>query len=328
MPRAIPVSTTRATKAPIEFVGALAGCAVSMAIVWSYWPVLVELERTWARQPDYSHGYLVAPLAAGFLWIHRRHMPQASASPAPGGIVLLLSAAAMHVAGAVWYLPAFQAWSLPAAIAGAVWFLGGKGVLRWSFPAIAFLAFMLPLPYRVERSLSLPLQHVATRTSCWLLECLGEPAVNEGNVIVLHDARLLVAEACSGMRIFVSVLALAYAYAVLLDRPWWCKLVTLASVLPIAVVVNALRITVTGLLNEHLTTEAAHRFAHDASGWAMLPVAAGMLAIVPWYMGRLIIEAETANPPDLLSTSLAATGRAAMSLGGEAPKAAKDRLAN
>jgi exosortase len=183
-------------------------------------------------------------------------------------------------------------------------------MLRWSFPAIAFLAFMLPLPYRVERFLSLPLQHVAARASCWLLECLGEPAVNEGNVIVLHDARLLVAEACSGMRIFVSVLALAYAYAVLFDRRWWCKLLTLASVLPIAVAVNALRIAVTGLLNARLTTDAAHRFAHDASGWAMLPVAAGMLAVVSWYFGRLIVEAETANPPELFTKSLAATGRA------------------
>lgn len=143
-----------------------------------------------------------------------------------------------------------------------------------------------------------------------MLECLGEPAVNEGNVIVMRDARLMVAEACSGMRIFVSVLALAYAYAVLLDRRWWCKFLTLASVLPIAIAVNALRITVTGLLSAHLTTEFAHRFAHDLSGWAMLPVAAGMLAVVPWYLGRLIIEAETASPPELLSKSLAATGRA------------------
>jgi exosortase len=214
----------------------------------------------------------------------------------------------MHVAGAMWYLPALEAWSLPAVIAGAVWFLGGKAFLRWSLPAIAFLAFMLPLPYRAERSLSLPLQRVAAVTSCWLLECLGEPAVNEGNVIVLHDARLLVAEACSGMRILVSVFALAYAYAVLLDRRWWSKLVTLASALPIAIAVNALRITATGMLNAHLTTESAHRFAHDISGWAMLPVAAGMLAIVPWYLGRLIVEAETASPPELLSKSLAATG--------------------
>jgi exosortase len=216
----------------------------------------------------------------------------------------------MYVAGAIWYLPALEGWSLPAMVAGAVWSLGGKAVLRWSLPAIAFLAFMLPLPYRVERSLSLPLQHVATRASCWLLECLGEPAISEGNVIVMHDARLLVAEACSGMRIFVSVFALAYAYAVLLDRRWWCKLLTLASVPPIAIAVNALRITVTGLLSAHLTTESAHQFAHDFSGWAMLPVAAGMLAAVPWYLGRLIIEVETASPPELLSKSSAATGRA------------------
>lgn len=139
-----------------------------------------------------------------------------------------------------------------------------------------------------------------------MLQCLGEPTISQGNVIVMRDAQLLIAEACSGMRIFISVLALAYVYVVLLRRRWWCKLCLLASALPIAVAVNAQRITITGLLHVYLPGESAHRFAHDTSGWAMLPVAALLLALVAWYASRLIVEAETANPSEILAKATSA----------------------
>lgn len=284
---------------------AAAAASIAAALAWAYWPVLRDLQRTWSEQADYSHGYMVAPLAALFLWARRDRLPRASSELGWGGLAVLALALSMRLAGAMWYLPAFESWSLPVCLAGVAWFLGGRDMVRWSLPAIAFLAFMLPLPYRAERFLSLPLQSVATRASCWLLECFGEPAINEGNVIVMRDARLLVAEACSGIRIFISVLALAYAYTVLLHRRWWCKACLLASVLPVALLVNVLRITITGLLQAYGADETAQHFAHEISGWAMLPVAAILLALAPWYASRLVVEAETANPPDLLSKSLA-----------------------
>ena len=299
-----------AAQRPVGLPTATAIAVIFAAAVWAYWPVLVALERTWSRQPDYSHGYMVIPLAGCFLWARRTLLPPTAESPAYGGLTLLLAALGLRIAGAAWYLPSVEGWSLPLCAAGAVWFLAGSAALRWSLPAIAFLGFMLPLPYRLETLLSLPLQHVAARASCWMLECLGEPATNEGHVIVIRDARLLVAEACNGMRIFISVLALGYAYTALSRRRWWCKLCLLLSVLPIAVVVNSLRITVTALLHSHVASETAHRFAHDVSGWAMLPVAALLLAFVPWYLSRLVVEVETASPPDLLSQALAAPGHA------------------
>lgn len=289
----------------IRRASAAAAASIVAAMTWAYWPVIVDLERTWSEQADYSHGYLVAPLAALFLWVRRDRLPRASSRLGRGGLVVLVLALSMRLAGALWYLPALESWSLPLCLAGVVWFLGGRDLARWSLPAIAFLVFMLPLPYRAERFLSLPLQFVATRASCWVLECLGEPAICEGNVIVMRDARLLVAEACSGIRIFISVLALAYAYTVLLNRRWWCKASLLASVLPVAVLVNVLRITITGLLHAWVADETAQHFAHEISGWAMLPVAAVLLALAPWYASRLVVEAETVNPPDLLSKTLA-----------------------
>lgn len=97
-----------------------------------------------------------------------------------------------------------------------VWFLSGANVLWWSLPSIVFLWFMVPLPYGMERWLSLPLQRVATELSCWVLHCLGQPALAEGNTILLNDFQLEVEQACSGLRIFVGIMALAFVYLVLI----------------------------------------------------------------------------------------------------------------
>ena len=99
----------------------------------------------------------------------------------------------------------------------------------WSLPSIAFLWFMVPLPFRVERWLSLPLQGAATKLSCWILQALGQPALAEGHVILLGDNRLEVEQACSGLRIFVGIVALAFAYAILMRRQWWEKALLLLS---------------------------------------------------------------------------------------------------
>ena len=270
------------------------------AFLWSYWPVFGHLVTAWQTVPDYSHGYFVIPVAGYLLWSRRSSMPGRTARFAWGGAVLLLLSLAVRIAGSLWYIDAVEAWSLPLWVAGAVWLLGGRRMLRWSAPAVIFLGFMIPLPFRAETLLSEPLQGVASRLSCWLLQTLGQPAIREGNVVLLGDVRLNIVEACSGLRIFISICALAFVYDALTKKPWWTRCALLAAVAPVAVAANALRITLTGLLNVMVSGEAAHRFSHDFAGWLMLPVAAVLLAGWLWYVGRLIVERQTINAADLL----------------------------
>ena len=279
----------------------LAGIAiVAAAFGWSYWPIACELVHIWNHEPDYSHGYFVVPAALYFLWFRRGSLPAPSDRLHWGGMVLLALSGAIRIAGSLWYIDAVQAWSLPFWVAGACWLLGGRKLLWWSLPSIAFLAFMIPLPFRAEHMLSLPLQRVATKLSCWMLQSLGRPAVAEGNVIYLNDITLGVAEACSGLRIFMSIAALAYIYMVLVKRDWWMKAILCVSVLPVALVTNAARIVVTGLLHEWVSGEAAHRFSHDLAGWLMAPLAAGLLGMVSWYLGRLLIDVQIVSPGELM----------------------------
>ncbi len=271
----------------------MAGVAIVAAFIWSYWPVLVELVGAWSREPDYSHGYLVIPVALCMLWTRRSQWPGFSASLAWSGLVLLCFAAVVRLAGSLWYIDFLQAWSLPFWIAGACWFLAGWRFLRWASPAIIFLGFMIPLPFRAETLLSLPLQSIASRLSCGLLQILGQPAIREGNVVVINDLELAVVEACSGLRIFMSIIALAFAYFVFVRKPWWVKAGVFLSILPVALITNALRIALTALLCVYVSTEVGYNFSHDSAGWVMIALAATLMAAVGWYLSRLLFEVET-----------------------------------
>ena len=72
---------------------------------------------------------------------------------------------------------------------------------------------------------------------------------------------LEVEQACSGLRIFIGIGALAFAYVVIVRRAWWEKAVLLLSVVPIALIANATRVVATGLLYQYVSERPARSSA-------------------------------------------------------------------
>jgi exosortase len=267
-----------------------------ISFVWAYWPTLREIVRQWMTQPDYSHGFLVVPLSLIFLWSRRSQFPIESLRPSAYGALLLLFACVLRVGAGWFYLAPLDGWTIPIWIAGAVWLVAGWQCLLWSLPAIVFLWFMVPIPFTAESWFSVPLQAVATQLSTGCLVMLGQPALAEGNTIWLGDHQLFIEEACSGLRIFVGVFALAFAFVLFSGWTWWQKALALLAALPIAIVANTTRIVVTGLLFELASSETARRFSHDLSGLVMIPFAAALFLGFLIYLDRLFPLMEELSP--------------------------------
>jgi len=285
------------------FIRLIVGGAILAAGVWAYYPTLKSMVTAWEKEPDYSHGFLVLPMAILFLWLKRASFPGFGGSGWRVGGLLLLASLGIRLFAGAFYYEAIDGWSMVLWLAGCVAILFGSGTLRWAGPSIAFLMFMVPLPFRLEGMLSLPLQRIATKLSCYGLQILGQPAIAEGNTILVGDHHLEIAQACSGLRLFVSILALAFVYLMLVRRAWWEKLLLLASVVPIAIISNSVRIIATGLLFEFVSSESAKHFSHDFAGWAMIPLAALLFWIVLWYLGNLFREQEQIDLGSLVRRS-------------------------
>ncbi len=189
-----------------------------------------------------------------------------------------------------------EMYSFVPAILGTVLLVGGWKALIWSGPPLAFLFFMFPLPSFLDLGLLGPLQKLATAASTYCLQTLGIAAVNEGNRIALGEVNLDIVEACSGLRMLTIFGALAVAITMVTDRPWWEKLIIAVSAIPIALAVNTIRITLTGLMYRFFGQEVTEGFVHDMYGWFMMPMALGLLYVEFQVLSHLFLE-EDMTPP-------------------------------
>ncbi len=247
------------------------------SILWAYLPVFHEMTGKWFHNPQYSHAYFVPAFSAYLLWRSRKELSLNSTGPCWLGLLPLLLGVALRLAGAVLYVSWLEMVSLLPLLWGIALFLGGWPTLRASWVAIAFLVFMLPLPYRVETGLSGPLQQVATRMSEYVLQLLGLPAFREGNVIIVNDYHIGVVEACNGLGMLLLFFAMAAGMALVSSRPWVDRVVLVLCAVPIAVLSNVIRIVATSILYELAGQRWGDMLFHDLSGWLMMPLALGML---------------------------------------------------
>ncbi len=270
----------------------LLGVAIA-ALVWSYWPTLATLANRWSIDPQYSHGFIVPLVAAGLIWLRRDVLADRQFSPSWLGLPLIGLAIGMRLAGARFYFEALDWLSLLPSVAGLCVLIGGWSAWRCAWPGILFLSFMLPLPYRVETMLGGPLQSIATLASTFSLQTLGFPAIAEGNLIRIDETTIGVAEACSGLRMLVVFFAVSTAVSVVVNRTVWERGVIVASAVPIAILCNVVRITLTGVLFETVGSAWAKLVFHDFAGWLMMILALVGLRAELWLLDHLLV----APPP-------------------------------
>lgn len=263
--------------------------ALSGALAWVFWPSFVTMHESWATDSRYSHGYLV-PLFSAYLFWSRRDSAAAALRPSWWGMPVLALGLAARFAGTVLYFDWLAAAALLPCLAGLALLLGGGPLLRRTWPALAFLLFMIPLPFKLEIALGQPLQWLATVTSTYVLQTLGFVVVAEGNTIRMGDIRLGVVEACSGLSMLMIFFALATAAAVVVKRRLVDRLLICISAIPIAVAANITRIIVTGVLHKLVSSRVADIVFHDLAGWLMMPLALGLLWVELRLLDWLLLE--------------------------------------
>jgi exosortase len=269
------------------------------ALLWAFWSTLAVMADKWSTDPQYSHGFLVPAFAAFMLWHRRRMLPESLPQPNRWGLALIGFGIALHLAGAYVYFDALSMVALLPVLAGLCLCYCGWPGLRWAWPSVCFLVFMLPLPHRVEVSLSHPLQRLATYISTYTLQTVGFAAVSEGNVIILDNARFGVVEACNGLGMLVTFFAMTTATVLVVRRPPVETSLIFVSAIPIALIANVIRITATAVFTVEIGSEVAGVRFHDLAGWLMMPLALGLLWVEMRMLALILLEPEPDAVPVL-----------------------------
>ncbi|MFM9058731.1 MAG: exosortase/archaeosortase family protein [Planctomycetaceae bacterium] len=263
------------------------------ALVYSYWPGLMNARASW-NNPQYSHGWLVPLCSLGLLFWWRRPMAPVPPSARLAGLGLIAGSFVFRLACAYFRIITLDMYTFVPALAGVFLMIGGWRTFRWAWTPLVALMFMYPLPDEATRYLLGPLQTLATMVSTFALQTLGLDAYREGNKIVLGETQVLgVVDACSGLRMLTIFVWLALMIVLVAGGEWWEKLVILASAIPIALVVNSIRITVTGALYT-VSPEMAEKIFHDWAGYFMMPLALLLLFGLQQLLASLVVEEEVA----------------------------------
>lgn len=266
----------RASSVPLRAVPWAGIAWFTALLIFGSFPILRHLVEQWATDEDVNHGFLVPLVAAWIAWGRRDRILALKLEPAWWGLAVMAWGTAQGYLGWIGAELFLQRTSVLILLLGALLTIGGVALVReLAFPLL-LLPFMIPLPEVVYNSITFPLQLFASRVAEFSLDLLGYPVLRDGNILELASQKLSVAEACSGIRSLLSLSFLSLVYSYFFDRRVWMRWVLLAATIPIAIVANAGRVTITGVLSE-INPELAHGFFHELEGWVIFLIAFIML---------------------------------------------------
>ncbi|MEI6209327.1 MAG: exosortase A [Desulfuromonadales bacterium] len=284
--------------------------AVLLLLVAVYWRIVPSMVRQWYSDENYSHGFLVPIIAGYFLWQRWPDLKGRLVKPDGLGLIVIIWGLVQLLIAWLGVEYFTMRSSLIVLLAGMTLFWFGREVLKGMALPLGYLIFMIPIPYIIYDMAAFPLKLFVTRVSVAFMKIVGVVVMREGNIIMFPTTTLEVADACSGIRSLISLLAIAVAYSFVMKTSPLRRWIIICSAVPIAVATNSLRVIVTGILAQWWGARAAEGFFHEFAGMAVFVLAMVMLvafgAAVKGGKGETGKQAcgETASPEVFSSSHL------------------------
>jgi exosortase len=251
-----------------------------VAFAWTYYEVLRDLLYDWANDDNFSHGFLILPLASYFIWRKRDQLKLAVLTPSFVGLIFIFISLIMLIAGRIGAEGFTTRLSILVFILGTILFMLGANHLKLLLFPVLFMILMIPWPSLIFNKIAFPLQLLASIFGEMSLHLLNIPVMREGNILILPNIQLEVAEACSGLRSLVSLLTIAIVYGYFYHHKTSMRLFLTLAMIPIAVLANAVRVAGTGAASFYFGPDIASGFLHTFSGWLVFVFSTIILLVV------------------------------------------------
>ena len=257
--------------------------ALLFALVFG-WP-FISLVKDWWNLPEAGHGLLLAPVAVYLAW--KAGIREDSAGNVRLGSALLLLAILVRFASALAAELFTMRGSMVLALAGLTVFqFGFRQLVRWWLPFL-LVCLTIPLPEIVTQALALPLQFKASQMGAALLEMRDVPVRLTGNIIRLPGQELFVTEACSGLRSLTALISVAVLLSAIVCSHPITRAIVVTAAVPIAIMVNGIRVFLTGFLVYFVSPALGKGFMHVTEGWLLFLVSMALLGAFCWASTKI-----------------------------------------
>ncbi len=245
-------------------------------MVLAYLPLLVLQTRSLLDSPHYRAFPMALVGSVVLAWLATRTLGLLE----PGGRGVVLPAVGfcgcvLAVAGlTVW--PWLGASAAMTTVLTVAYGLGGFRLVRAVLPAWVFASLALLPPTRGDLWLVERLQWLVTRWSSSVLDVLGILHVTEGNVIKIAGHRLLVEQACSGIRSLMVVLGSALLFVLWTRRGVIRSTVLIAAAALWVLLGNVIRVVSVAWAQARWGIDLSHGVRHEVLGFAILLAVLGL----------------------------------------------------
>ena len=242
-----------------------------------FYPAIAELVGKWYRSDEYNHAFLTVPIIGYMVWRKRDLLLKTGDRSAYLGLALLILSIPLYFISLQLQVPTITFLCMLAAVAGALVFLGGITVIWQLAIPLVLLVLVIPIPNQIYSGITLPLQLEVSKVSEWLIRMFGIAIFREGNVLQTPEKTFQIVEACSGMRSLITMVTISLILAYFtLDRTR-SKLVLLAASIPVAFVVNIIRVVTLVLAYHFYRIDLTEGTSHTLLGMAVIVIALAAL---------------------------------------------------
>jgi exosortase len=288
VPKAVPqvaeLGTVAGSASRLPWLALAMATAGALAL---YVPVISGMAADWIEFPSLSHGFAVPLISAYLLWNKRRLLAEAPVEGSLIGLPVVVLALGMLVLGSLGSESFIARLSLPIALLGVVLFLTGGQVTRHAWIAIAYLAFMIPLPYLTLKAITYQSRLFDAGLTATALGWIGVPVLRDGVMLQLPNMTLEVADECSSVPAIAALLALGAAYAQLQARPTWIRVVLTLAAAPLGLLSNIVRLIVTSLGAYYLGPIALNNVIHKFNGTTVFLATVVLLVALDALLTRI-----------------------------------------
>jgi len=220
------------------------------------------------RYADYTHAYFILPISLFLIWLQRKNLVKAESGQLSGGLLFVIGIL-VYMFSAINGFMFLEATAFVLVMWGVFRLRFTKGSFVYLLFPLAYLIFLIPPPALAIDMVTFPLKKLAAYGSHLVLGLFNLPVELYGVILKVGEHELFIADACSGFRSIVTLLALGAVYVYFQDTSKSKKWFIFASVLPIAIIANIFRICLTGMIAYKWGSERAEGFFHDFSGMVL-----------------------------------------------------------
>ncbi len=245
-----------------------------------YYQIIFYMVKDWYNDSNYSHGFLIPFISAYIIWKNKEKISRIKIKGDSLGFLVILIGLLLYILGTTGAEFFTMRFSMIPVMIGIVYCLCGREMTKNVLVPVGFLVCMIPIPAILFNIVAFPLKLFAANIATNVIQFLSIPVVRDGNIIHLADMTLEVADACSGIRSLMSMIALGVAYAYLFQNGVIKRLILVLFIVPITIAANVARVTGTGILSHYVGSVAAQGFFHEFAGIFVFLVAFAMFIAV------------------------------------------------